>query len=149
MPHPPAYGGVIDIYYKLEALKAEGVKIILHVFLYDGKEPSAVLNDLCEKVYYYNRRRLANPFIGDIPYIVSTRNNDELLRDLNKDSYPILFEGLHTTFFLDHPDLRKRFKIVRTHNVEHIYYKKSYMRPKYRGGAIFHLKNNQRFFRQD
>ncbi|MFN5251290.1 MAG: glycosyltransferase family 1 protein [Bacteroidia bacterium] len=123
MPHPPAYGGVIDIYYKLEALKAEGVKIILHVFLYDGKEPSAVLNDLCEKVYYYNRRRLANPFIGDIPYIVSTRNNDELLRNLNKDSYPILFEGLHTTFFLDHLDLSKRYKIVRTHNVEHIYYK--------------------------
>jgi hypothetical protein len=31
-------------------------------------------------------------------------------------------EGLHSTYYLDHPDLKNRVKIVRTHNVEHHYY---------------------------
>ncbi|MCC7298108.1 MAG: glycosyltransferase family 1 protein [Bacteroidia bacterium] len=123
MPFPPAYGGVIDIFYKIEALKELGTKIILHVFLYDGKEPSKKLDALCHKIYYYKRKRFANPFSGELPYIVSTRNDDELLLNLKKDQHPILFEGLHTTYFLGHEDLKKRWKIVRTHNVEHLYYK--------------------------
>lgn len=123
MPYPPAYGGVIDIFYKIKALHELGVKIILHVFLYDGKEPSQELDRLCHRIYYYNRKRFANPFSGELPYIVSTRNDDELLVNLTKDKHPILFEGLHTTYFLAHPMLQNRIKIVRTHNVEHLYYK--------------------------
>ena len=30
IPYPANYGGVIDVYYKLEALRACGVKLILH-----------------------------------------------------------------------------------------------------------------------
>jgi hypothetical protein len=41
---------------------------------------------------------------------------------LLKDNHPILFEGLHTTFFLGDKRLRERRKIVRTHNIEHDYY---------------------------
>lgn len=123
MPDPPDYGGVIDIYYKIKSLHACGVNVILHVFLYDGKEPSAALEKICHSIYYYNRRRFKNPFMGDLPYIVATRDSDDLLVNLKKDKHPILFEGLHTTHFLPHPDLKDRFKIVRTHNVEHLYYK--------------------------
>jgi len=123
IPYPPNYGGIIDIFYKIKALKEKGFHIILHVYLYAGKEPSDILKQLCHKVYYYNRRRFANPFIGELPYIVSTRNGDELLNNLLKDKHPILFEGLHTTYFLNHKSLEERFKIVRTHNVEHLYYK--------------------------
>ena len=33
IPYPPNYGGVIDVWYKLKALHAKGIKIILHCFL--------------------------------------------------------------------------------------------------------------------
>ncbi|MBL7813185.1 MAG: glycosyltransferase family 1 protein [Bacteroidetes bacterium] len=123
MPYPPEYGGVIDIFFKIKALHEMGAKIILHVFLYAGKEPSRMLEQLCTKVYYYPRRRFKNPFSGELPYIVATRNDADLLRNLRTDQHPILFEGLHSTSFLPHPALRNRFKIVRTHNVEHTYYR--------------------------
>jgi hypothetical protein len=42
---------------------------------------------------------------------------------LCKDHSPILFEGLHTTFFLQHEKLKNRIKLVRNHNIEHDYYK--------------------------
>lgn len=38
------------------------------------------------------------------------------------DDYPILFEGLHCTYFINHPKLKARTKIVRSHNIEHEYY---------------------------
>lgn len=122
-PFPPSYGGVIDIYFKIKALHDLGIKIILHVFLYDGKAPSGEMEKICSKIYYYNRKRFTNPFAGDLPYIVSTRSDDQLLKNLKKDKHPILFEGLHTTYFLGVPALKDKFKIVRTHNVEHFYYK--------------------------
>ena len=33
-PYPPNYGGAVEMYYKLKALHAAGVKITLHIFLY-------------------------------------------------------------------------------------------------------------------
>lgn len=123
VPFPPNYGGIIDIYFKIKALHEEGIKVILHTFLYGGKSHSHHLEELCEKVYYYNRRRFSNPFAGDIPYIVATRDDPQLLKNLCRDEYPILFEGLHTTFYLNHRSLGNRFRVVRTHNVEHHYYR--------------------------
>lgn len=64
-----------------------------------------------------------NPIVGRKPYIVASRQSDELLQNLLKNDWPILFEGLHTTALLDHPQLSQRIKMVRTHNVEHHYYK--------------------------
>ena len=122
MPYPADYGGAIDIYHKIKSLSELGVKIQLHVFLYDGKTASKHLESLCEKVFYYQRRRFKNPFTGDLPYIVATRTDEELLKNLCRDNAPILFEGLHSTAFLTSKKLAGRFKIVRTHNVEHDYY---------------------------
>lgn len=123
IPYPPDYGGVIDIYFKVKALQECGVRVILHVFLYAGKSPSAHLETLCQKVYYYPRRRFKNPFSGELPYIVTTRSDEQLLKNLCADEHPILFEGLHTTAFLPSPELKGRMKMVRTHNVEHLYYR--------------------------
>lgn len=120
-PYPPNYGGVIDVYYKLKALHEAGVSIILHTFEY-GRQPSVVLNEFCSKVYYYPRKKWVNPYTGNLPYIVQTRNSNALLQNLLLDNAPILFEGLHTCFFLNHPDLKTRFKMVRMHNIEHDYY---------------------------
>ncbi len=122
IPYPADYGGVIDIYHKLRWLHLLGLNITLHCFQY-GRTEAKELNGLCRKVYYYKRSKYKNPFIGDTPYIVLTRSNEDLLENLCKDNSPILFEGLHSTFFLQHEKLRDRVKLVRNHNIEHDYYK--------------------------
>ncbi|MCB9251010.1 MAG: glycosyltransferase [Flavobacteriales bacterium] len=121
IPYPANYGGVIDIFYKIKAFHEQGIRVILHCFEY-GRQASDILNEYCDKVYYYPRKTFKNFLYGTLPYIVSTRDSGELLNNLSKDSFPILFEGLHSTFFLKDPALKNRFKIVRTHNVEHDYY---------------------------
>lgn len=122
VPFPADYGGVIDIFYKIKELKKQGYKIVLHCFQY-GREKSPILAQYCKEIYYYPRKTYKNLLFGDIPYIVASRQSDDLLQNLNKNNFPILFEGLHTTFLLKHPILKSRLKIVRTHNVEHDYYK--------------------------
>ncbi|MBI3234581.1 MAG: glycosyltransferase family 1 protein [Bacteroidetes bacterium] len=122
IPFPADYGGVIDVYYKIVELNKAGYSVILHCFEY-GRAHSEVLSQLCKKVYYYKRNIYKNPFTGNTPYIISTRNNSELLENLLLDKHPILFEGLHTCFYLTHEQLTDRVKMVRTHNIEHEYYK--------------------------
>ncbi len=121
MPYPANYGGVIDIYNKILAFQEQGIAIILHCFEY-GRSASPELLKICKKVYYYPRKTFQNFLYGEIPYIVSSRVSELLLQNLLTDHHPILFEGLHSTFYLKHPLLKHRFKIVRTHNVEHDYY---------------------------
>lgn len=122
IPYPPVYGGIIDIFYKLRALHEKGARIVLHCFEYNkARQPE--LEKYCFTVYYYQRRiGLTNQF-SKVPYIALTRNHPELLTRLKENDFPILFEGLHSCFFLNHPALRNRKKIVRTHNIEHDYYK--------------------------
>jgi hypothetical protein len=57
-----------------------------------------------------------------LPYIVSSRINPELLKNLSKDTYPVLLEGIHCTYYLYHGDLSNRKVLVRLHNVEYEYY---------------------------
>ena len=121
IPWPASYGGVIDVYYKLKALNESGVKIILHCYEY-GRERSKELNKICHEVHYYKRNIYKNPFYGKLPYIINTRNTKELIDNLQKNDYPILFEGLHTCYYLNDLRLKDRIKIVRTHNIEHEYY---------------------------
>lgn len=122
VPSPPNYGGVVDIYYKLLALHKEGVEIHLHCYQY-GRGSAADLKKICKTVTYYPRRTFRNPFYGKLPYIVATRNTKAMIENLNKNDFPILFEGLHCCYYLTHETLKDRVKIVRTHNIEHDYYK--------------------------
>ncbi|MDR1610188.1 MAG: glycosyltransferase family 1 protein [Candidatus Symbiothrix sp.] len=121
VPYPPNYGGVIDIFYKLEALSGNGVKIILHAFAY-GRKPAPELEKYCEKVYYYPRKTGILSQFSTLPYIVYSRRNKKLLANLLKDKAPILFEGLHCCYYLNHPLLKDRLKMVRAHNIEAVYY---------------------------
>lgn len=121
VPYPPSYGGVIDVYFKIKALHEEGIKVHLHCFDY-GRGPSAELNKICESVNYYQRKTSGILLLTKLPYIVSTRSSDELVNNLGKDEYPILFEGLHCCSHLSDPRLEGRIKIVRMHNIEQDYY---------------------------
>ena len=122
VPYPANYGGIIDIYYKIKALRAIGVKIILHCFEYE-RPPARELDELCEGVYYYKRRTgwLAN--LSVLPYNVYSRKHPGLLKNLLANDYPILFEGLHSCCYMSDKRLSGRFKVYRESNIEHDYYR--------------------------
>ncbi|MCS6934814.1 MAG: hypothetical protein NZM35_06670 [Chitinophagales bacterium] len=122
VPWPPDYGGVIDVFYKIKALHQLGVKIHLHCYTY-GREESRELAAICESVHYYPRKKFYQALYSKIPYIVGSRQSDELLHLLTQDEHPVLFEGLHTCFYLNHPALKNKLKAVRMHNVEWDYYR--------------------------
>ena len=122
VPFPPDYGGAIDIYFRLLALHELGYSITLHCFEYGRGQRHEALEQCVDKVYYYPRKKPIIAWFSRIPFIVKTRRSKELLKRLLGDNDPILFEGLHTTFYLPHSSLKDRMKIVRSHNVEHEYY---------------------------
>ncbi len=121
VPYPANYGGVIDVYFKAKTLSEKGVKIHLHCFEY-GRKRNDELTKQFYKVYYYKRDISKKHLFKNIPYIISTRYSETLVQNLLKDDYPILMEGLHTSALLKDNRLKGRFKIVRTHNIEHEYY---------------------------
>ncbi len=121
VPFPPDYGGVMDVYYKAKALADLGIKVKLHCFAYGRSRQPSFEKDF-DEVIYYERKLSAGSMISKIPFIVKTRKSQELLDNLLVNDWPILFEGLHTCAWLDDSRLKSRFKIVRTHNIEHDYY---------------------------
>lgn len=121
VPYPANYGGIIDIYYKLKALHAIGVKIILHCFEYE-RPPAQELNLLCEEVYYYKRHTGWLTNVSLLPYNVYSRKHPELIKNLLQNNYPILFEGLHSCYYINDKRLSDRLKVYRESNIEHDYY---------------------------
>ncbi len=121
IPYPPDYGGVIDIFYKIKALAKCGVSIYLHCYEYN-RPRATELEKYCIKIFYYPRKKGLLYQFSFKPYIVVTRKDDQLLRNLELNPAPILFEGLHTCYFLNSESLKKHLKLARTHNIEHDYY---------------------------
>ena len=124
VPYPPNYGGIVDVFYKLKHLHQQGGKIIYHCFYYGGHNPPTTeLEKYCDTIYYYQRKKhLGKIILNKFPYVVASRNNKELLTNLCKDEFPILFDGLQCCYYLNHPQLNGRKKIVRANNIEHAYY---------------------------
>jgi len=124
VPYPPNYGGIIDVFYKLKSLHQQGVSIVYHCFYYTGHNPpTKELEKYCDAVYYYQRKKhIGKLLMSKYPFIVASRSNKKLLANLVKDDHPILFEGIQCCYYLNHPLLKNRKKIVRTHNIEHDYY---------------------------
>ncbi len=113
---------MIDTFYRIKALSEIGIGIHLHCFEY-GREHSPETESLCHTVNYYPRRTGLSAQMSTVPYTVSSRRSKSLINNLLTDDLPILFDGLHSTFCLDHPELKNRKMLVRLHNVEHLYYK--------------------------
>lgn len=119
VPYPPDYGGAIDMFYKIKYLSEAGTKIILHCFEY-GRGKSRELERYCEQVYYYERKKTL-PI--KIPYIVSSRKDNLLLKRLLNDDYPVLLEGIHCTYYLHNGSLKHKNVWIRVHNIESAYYR--------------------------
>lgn len=121
IPYPADYGGVIDVFYKIKALASCGVSIHLHCFSY-GRKQSEVLHQLCKSVHYYERKSSKAHLFNGLPYIVLSRQSDELKKNLLSLDAPVLMEGMHSTFYLNDSEFANRKMYVRMHNIEHDYY---------------------------
>ncbi|WP_375727383.1 hypothetical protein [Saccharicrinis sp. FJH62] len=121
IPYPANYGGVIDIFNRIRALNNSGIRITLHAF-YSNRTEAPELKEYCDSIFYYKRKISIRNFFSFMPFIVKTRIDKKLLYNLLRDTDPILFEGLHTTAYLNHPRLKGRTKLVRMHNIEYEYY---------------------------
>ena len=122
VPYPPDYGGVIDVYNRLRMLSQRGIKIHLHCYDY-GRGQQKCLEELCVEVKYYSRNAPLLSFMSCRPYIMQSRLNDKLKNDLLKDDYPILCEGFHTAFLAEDKRFAPQRLYLRTHNIEHRYYR--------------------------
>ena len=123
VPWPADYGGAIDMMNRIMMFKKLGVGIHLHYFSYNERGTPNELNQFCESIHVYKRKEGHRGVSAKLPYIVASRMNDELVRNLQNDNDPILLEGLHCTGILSQLDLSKRKVVVRMHNEESIYYK--------------------------
>ena len=121
VPWPVDHGGMVDLFYKLKALHANGVNIQLHCFTHK-RPPRQELNKFCVSVKYYVRKTNLAGISLNLPYIVSSRRNKDLVDELLKDDHPVLFEGIHTTWPIYEGRLKKRKLLVRIHNTEYLYY---------------------------
>lgn len=122
VPYPPNYGGIIDVYYKIKALREIGCEVVLHCYEYERPE-APELEALCSRVYYYRRRTGIFPNISLRPYNVVGRNSHTLIDNLLKNDYPILYEGLISCHSINDPRLDRRIKIYREANIEHDYFR--------------------------
>jgi len=121
VPYPPDYGGVFDLYYKLKYLHEKNIIIHLHCYEYGrGRQDTLLL--YCETVQYYRRSMNWVQLAAGIPYIVGSRADPELLKNLSKDNYPVLLEGIHSTYLLHKNKLPGRKVVLRLHNIEFEYY---------------------------
>lgn len=125
VPYPVDYGGVFDLFYKIKTLSEHGVLIHLHCFEY-GRGEQTELEKYCVEVNYYSRNKGHKGFSTRIPYIVASRNSQDLIDNLLMDDHPVLLEGIHCTYPLFTGSLKGRKVFVRLHNVEHTYYKHLY-----------------------
>jgi hypothetical protein len=121
VPFPPDYGGMVDVFYKVKNLHEAGVKIYLHCFEY-GRGTPREMSDYCEEVFYYQRKTGVKGLSLTLPYMMYSRRDNALLENLQRIDAPILFEGVHTTYYLSHPSLKERFKMMRNQNLEQEYY---------------------------
>ncbi|MEP7322866.1 MAG: hypothetical protein ABI761_13145 [Saprospiraceae bacterium] len=121
IPYPPNRGSVVGIFNRIKAFHEAGVEIILHAFYKEFKAPED-LAVYCKTVYLYKRKPIWNLIHLKVPLYIQSRRSDQLVQMLLKDESPILFEGLHTLYHFNDPELSERRKYVRLHNEESVYY---------------------------
>ncbi|MDA7501990.1 hypothetical protein N8482_01825 [Chitinophagales bacterium] len=119
IPEPADYGGVIDVFYRIQALARLGISIHLHCF-YKDRKPSIRLERLCQSVHYYKRAVPTSPPL--LPYIVYSRTNKQLLDYLLNTKHPVLLEGVHCAAYQKELLDAGIKTAIRLHNLEWKYY---------------------------
>lgn len=123
-PYPPSYGGIIDVYYKIKALSDLGIKIHLHCFI--DRIPSTIdreIKEITENVFFYKKKKNPLLYFSSTPFAAAIRKSDELIKNLERNKAPILFEGLQTTQIIRFLRENDHKLYLRYHNNEKEYYK--------------------------
>lgn len=123
-PVPPDYGGAADVFHKIRALEQAGAEVTLHSYTYRDRACPDISDSPASHNFVYKRDMNPLRLFSPEPFIVATRRDRTLLGRLATlpPLTPVIFEGLHTCSFLNHPALADKLRIVRAHNVEHEYY---------------------------
>lgn len=122
--YPPSYGGIIDVYYKIKALSDLGIKIHLHCFV--DQIPSTIdreIKEITENVFFYKKKKNPLLYFSGMPFAAAIRDSKALLKNLEKNKAPILFEGLQTTRIIRFLKENNQKLYLRLHNNEAEYYK--------------------------
>lgn len=122
MPYPPEYGGAIEVFYKIKALHDIGYEIHLHCFVNSVPAENPELASLVSDLYFYKNTYNPLYLFSKIPFSVISRSDRNLLKNLQKNEAPILFEGLKTAYLSNEKSLKNRIKILRLHNLEQDYF---------------------------
>lgn len=122
VPFPPDYGGVLDVFLRAKGLKTLGYYVILHCYEY-GRGRNHDFSEIADEIYYYDRKNGVKSALSSLPYIVKSRNSEELLKRLLAGDSPILMEGQHSTFWAQELAKNNRKAAVRMHNIEWQYYR--------------------------
>lgn len=122
VPFPPDYGGVLDVYLRAKGLKALGYCVILHCYEY-GRGRNHDFSEVADEIHYYDRKNGVKSALSNLPYIVKSRNSEELLQRLLADDAPVLLEGQHCTFWVQELINNNRKTAIRMHNIEWQYYR--------------------------
>ena len=122
VPFPPDYGGVLDVHLRAKGLKQLGYSVILHCYEY-GRGRGHDFSEIADEIYYYDRKNGVKSILSNLPYIVKSRNSEELLNRLLADNFPVLLEGQHATFWIKELVKNNRKVAVRMHNIEWQYYR--------------------------
>jgi glycosyltransferase involved in cell wall biosynthesis len=148
VPYPADYGGAFEMFFKIKSLYKEGIKIHLHCFEY-GRGKQEILDNYCAEVIYYKRNEGHKGLSIKLPYIVSSRANPQLLENLKKDDYPILFEGVHTTYYVNEHAFEDRKVFIRLHNAEYLYYKQLARQSRSLWKKIYYLNESRLLYKYE
>lgn len=122
-PHPPVYGGTIDVFYKIKALHKLGYEIYLHCYVDKKSKADDVLMKHVKKVFFYKRNKKNGlKLLSVFPFAVVSRFHKNIIENLKSVDAPILFEGLQTTYLLQEHDFSDRKLLLRLHNLEANYF---------------------------
>lgn len=122
VPFPPDYGGVLDVFLRAKGLRALGYSVILHCYEY-GRGRNHDFSEIADEIYYYDRKNGVKSALSKLPYIVKSRNSEELLKRLLADDAAVLLEGQHCTFWAQELVKNNRKTAIRMHNIEWQYYR--------------------------
>lgn len=110
------------MFCKIKALAESGRDITLHYFHYKEGRGTKGLEQYCREVHSYPRSSFVNSLLHRQPYIVHSRINAALVKQLNQDKDPVLMEGLHCAGIVPLLNNNNRLIVVRMHNDEAAYY---------------------------
>lgn len=116
VPWPLTSGANIDLFSRIRTLSGEGIRIVLHYFAESEERHPTELNPYCESIFIYPLQKWGS---SKLPESIALRADPTLLRRLQADEDPIIFEGLSCCGHLRALATPGRKIVVRIQQLQH------------------------------